>query len=106
MLEAREGKAVCTGDLIKMGRFVLENNYFEFNDDVKKQISGTAIGAKFAPPYTYIFMDDLESELLQSQSLQPLGWVRCIDDIFIIQTHGKDKLKKFLDDLDSLDQKA
>ena len=36
MLEAREGKAVCTGDLIKMARFVLENNYFEFNDDVKK----------------------------------------------------------------------
>ena len=84
MLEARERKAVSTGDLVKMVRFVLENNYFEFNDDVKKQISGTAIGTKFATPYTCIFMDDLESKLVQSQLLQPLVGVRCIDDIFII----------------------
>ena len=46
-----------------MARFVLENNYFEFNGDVKKQISGTAIGTKFAPPYACIFMDDLETNL-------------------------------------------
>ena len=43
MLEAREQKAVSTDDLVKMAHFVLENNYFEFNGDVKKQISGTAI---------------------------------------------------------------
>ena len=56
-------KAVSTDDLVKMARFVLENNYFEFNGDVKKQISGTAIGTKFAPPYACIFMDDLETNL-------------------------------------------
>ena len=31
-----------------MAEFVLKNNYFEFNEKVCKQISGTA---KFAPPY-------------------------------------------------------
>ena len=102
MLEAREHKAVSTEDLVKMARFVLENNYFEFNGDVKKQIPGTAIGTKFAPPYACIFMDDLETKLLQSQSLQPLVWFRYIDDIFFIWTHGNDKLEKFLDDLNSL----
>ena len=86
-----------------MARFVLENNYFEFNGDVKKQISGTAIGTKFAPPYACIFMDDLETKFLQSQSLQPLVWFRYIDDIFFIWTHGNDKLEKFLDDLNSFD---
>ena len=85
-----------------MARFVLEN-YFEFNGDVKKQISGTAIGTKFAPPYACIFMDDLETKFLQSQSLQPLVWFRYIDDIFFIWTHGNDKLEKFLDDLNSFD---
>ena len=60
MLEAREHKAVSSEDLAKMVRFVLENNYFEFNGDVKKQISGTAIGTKFAPPHVCIFMDDLK----------------------------------------------
>ena len=99
MLQVREHKAVSTEDLVKMARFVLENNYFEFNGDVKKQISGTAIGTKFAPPCACIFMDELETKFLQSQSLQPLVWLRYIDDIFFIWTHGKDKLEMFLDGL-------
>ena len=86
-----------------MARFVLENNYFEFNGDVKKQISGTEIGTKFTPPYAYIFTDELETKSLQSQSLQPFVWFRYIDDIFFIWNHGKDKLEKFLDDVNSLD---
>ena len=49
MLQAREHKALSTEDLVKMVRFVLQNNYFEFNGDFKKQISGTVIGTKFAP---------------------------------------------------------
>ena len=36
MLEAREHKAVSTDNLVKMARFALENNYLEFNGDVKK----------------------------------------------------------------------
>ena len=38
ILEAREHKVVSTDDLVKMAHFVWENNYFEFNSDVKKQI--------------------------------------------------------------------
>ena len=96
-------RPVSTDDLVKMAGFVLENSYFEFNGDVKKQISGTAIGTKFAPPYTCIFMDELETKFLQSQSLQPLVWFRYIKDIFFIWTHGKDKLEKLFDDLNCFD---
>ena len=32
-------------------REALDNNYFQFSDKVYQQISGTAIGKKFAPPY-------------------------------------------------------
>ena len=103
MLEAREHKPVSTEDLVKMARFVLENNYFEFNGDVKKQISGTVIGRKFALPYTRISMDNLETKFLQAQSMQPLVWFRSIDGIFFIWTRGNDKLEKFLGDLNSFD---
>ena len=48
-------------------------------------------------------MDKLETMFLQSQSLQPLVWFRYIDDIIFIWTQGKDKLEKFLDDLNSFD---
>ena len=50
-LDNRENKSISTEDLIKMARFVLQNNDFEFNGIVKQQISGTAIGTKFAPTY-------------------------------------------------------
>ena len=39
-----------------MTRFVLENNYFEFNSDVIKLTSETAIGTKFAPLLTLIYL--------------------------------------------------
>ena len=43
-----------TKDLVKMAEFIPRNNYFEFNSNLKHQISDTAIGTKFAPPYACI----------------------------------------------------
>ena len=47
-------KIVPTEDIIKMADFVLKNNLFEFDCEFYQQISGTAIGTKFAPPYACI----------------------------------------------------
>ena len=52
---AFDNKSIPTEDLEKMTEFVLNNNYFEFNLNVKHQISGTATGNKFAPPNHYGF---------------------------------------------------
>ena len=54
-----------------MDEFVLKNNYFELNGKVKKQILGTAVGTKFAPPYACIFMDQDETEFLKTQKHKP-----------------------------------
>ena len=67
VLDRREEKKISTEDLVKMAEFVLKNNYFEFNGQVKHQISGTAIGTKFAPTYACIFMDEIETKFLQTQ---------------------------------------
>ena len=66
-LDNRENKSVSTKDLIKMACFVLQNNYFEFDGIFKQQISGTAIGSKFALTYACIFMDKLETGFLNTQ---------------------------------------
>ena len=71
MLEAREHEAVSTDEFVKVVRLVLENN-FEFDGEVKKQISGTAIGTKFVPSSACIFMDELKIRFLQPQSQEPL----------------------------------
>ena len=47
-----------------MAEFVLKINYCEFDSKVKRQISDTAIGTKFAPPYVCIFMDKVKWEFL------------------------------------------
>ena len=89
-----------------MAEFVLKNNYFEFNGKVKKQLSGAAIGTKFAPIYASILMDKLESDFQKSQGLTPLLWYRYIDDVFFIWTHGEEKLlslASFINDLNSYD---
>ena len=84
-----------------MAEFVLSNSFFEFNSDTFQQISGTAIGNKFAPPYACIYMDQVEQKFLATQINQPLIWLRYIDDIFFIWTHGEKELERFMSSFNS-----
>ena len=54
-LDRRRKKKMSTEDLVKMAEFVLKNNCLEFDRIVYQQVSGTAIGAKFTPPYACTF---------------------------------------------------
>ena len=87
---------ILTIELIRMADFVLKNNYFEFKGQIKQEISGIAIGTKFAPPYACLFIDKIETAFLETQELQPLVWFRYMDDIFFIWTHGEQELQAFL----------
>ena len=71
-LDNIEVKKIPKKGLVKKAEFVLHNNYFKFNGSIKQQLSVTAIGTKFAPPYVCIFMDKLETNFLKTQTLQPL----------------------------------
>ena len=52
--------------IVKIAEFVLKNNIFEFNGMVKQQIAGTTIVTKFAPPYSSIYMNEVETEFLKT----------------------------------------
>ena len=91
-LNERETPGVPTEELIKMADFVLKNSFFEFNGEMKRQKSGTAIGTKFAPPYACIVLDAIETEVLASQYLRPFLWLCYIDDTFFIWTYGEKTL--------------
>ena len=51
-----------------MAQFVLNNNFFEFNNDIFQQISGRTIGTKF------IFMDQIETKFLRIQNHKTMVW--------------------------------
>ena len=100
--EALEKRDIKKIPLVKRAEFVLNNNIFEFNSKVYQQKSGAAIGTKFAPPYACIYVDEVEQKLLlQMQSEKLLIWLRYIDDIFLIWTHGEQEIFKFLKHLNS-----
>ena len=82
-LDKSLSKKIPTDDLIRMAEFGLSNS------DTFQQISGTAIGTKFAPPYACIYMDQVEQKFLAMQINQPLIWLRYIDDIFLYGLMGK-----------------
>ena len=85
-------------DLLKLG---LENNDFTFDEKWYLQISGTAMGKKFAPNYANIFMAKWEREALKKCKQQPLVYFRFLDDIFIIWTHSEDDFWEFFNILNN-----
>ena len=56
VLQDRVNKQIPTIDLVKMAECVLSNNCFKFSEKVFLQISGTAVGKKFAPRYACIYV--------------------------------------------------
>ena len=58
-LETRSNKSTSSNSLCDLASFILKNNYFE-NEELKyHQKRGFAIGTKFAPPYSNLFMAGL-----------------------------------------------
>jgi len=66
--------------LLQLAQFVLTMNNFTFEN-------------------ANLFMGLLETQYLNSTPLTPFTWVRYIDDIFLIWTHGQESLETFLQNL-------
>ena len=100
-LDGRENPGVAYDTLVGLASLVLENNHFEFNDRIYRQKLGTAIGTKFAPAYANLFMTRLEERFLEASADKPLVWMRFIDDVFFIRTHGEENSKSLINHLNS-----
>ena len=88
--------------LLKLLKLVLHSMSFSFNGDHYLQTGGTAMGTATAPNYANLFMDRFETKALANWPLKPMIWMRFIDDIFMIWTHGEDKLDEFITYLNSI----
>ena len=82
--------------LVELAEVVLKNNVFTLGKKTLKKLRGTAIGTKFAPPYSILFMAELEEEILREVMLKSYLWWRYLDDVFFIWKHGEEKLKEFI----------
>ena len=82
---------------------ILKKNNFSFNGGsyLKHQKHGTAKGTWMAPSFlpTSLWANYIEKNLLHWATHKPIIWWRYIDDIFTVSTHGKEKLIKFIDEI-------
>eukprot|EP00061_Rhincodon_typus_P007088 g28405.t1 len=75
--------------ILQLIRFILSHNIFTFI-----QTHGRAMGIRFAPQYTNIFVYSFAQDVFAAQSLRPTLYTRHIEDIFILWTHGEESLKQ------------
>ena len=87
---------LSANDMEHLLYFVLENNYFKFNNTVFRQRRGVAMGNHLAPPFAIIFMDQLEQRMLRTAIRQPEFFVRYVDDCLMAWLHGEEELERFL----------
>ena len=95
----RKEKYISTDTLCDLSEVVLKNNIFKFSKKIFKQKRGAAIGTKFAPPYSILFMAELEEAILKEADFKPNLWSRYIDDIIFLWEHGEEKLRSSINDV-------
>ena len=78
--------------IVNLLEMVLKKNNFQFNGNNYLQVGGTAIGTKAAPSFAVIYMGDFEDEFVYTYHLQPLLYLRYIDNIFMLWQHGLNEL--------------
>ena len=98
----RMEKYISSDTLCDLAEVVLKNSIFKFGKKTLKQKRGTAIGTKFALPYSILFMAELDEEILRKAEFKPYLWWRYIDAIFFLCEHGEEKLKSFIDNINKM----
>ena len=59
------------------------------------------MGTRTAPSYSSLFMGKFEKDFIDSYDVQPLLWLRFLDDIFMIRDDSEETLLRFLDKLNN-----
>ena len=100
-LKQKEVKDISTKRLCDLATIILKNNFFEIDEEVYHQLSGTATGMKFAPTCANLFVPGLEKKIFENTNFKLLLWVQYLDNIFCIWTEGLGRLQEFYQYLNS-----
>lgn len=88
-----------TSNLIEL---CLRSTFFNFIGDIYEQTCRIAMRSPLSSIIANLFMEDFETKALESSPLKPKLWKRFVDDTFVIWPHGRDTLKTFKQNLNSL----
>ena len=109
-LDERETKTVPTEFIVRLLELIQSNNIFQFNSELFSQQIGYAMGQRHVPHTANIFLDrkiyrkmnEIASQLLNSET-NPLHFMkRFLDDIFQIFLGTTKELQIFLDQINKI----
>lgn len=102
-LNLKQINGLKTETIIRLSRFVVQNNYFSYNDKFYHQIRGGAMGSPLtitmANCYMYFFEREIAKQVKNSNGI----FVRYIDDIFIAINWPTRHLSKEINRWNTLD---
>lgn len=87
-----------TDTLIDLLKVCLNNNYFQFEEKFYFQNSGLPMGSCLSSILSDIFMANFEESFIEQSVLKPNVWCRYVDDVFIIWSHGDEKMEEFFNE--------
>ena len=75
---------------------MLKDIIFTFGKKTLTQKRENSIGTKFAPPYSILFMVELEENIIKESEYKLYLWWRYTDEIIFFWERGENKLKSFI----------
>ena len=81
---------------------MLKDIIFTFGKKTLTQKRENGIGTKFAPPYSILFMVELEENIIKESEYKLYLWWRYIGNIFFLWEYSKNKLKSFIDKINKV----
>ncbi|XP_060517001.1 uncharacterized protein LOC132696254 [Cylas formicarius] len=88
--------------VIQLAEHCLKNTYFRYDGQLYRQTDGAPMGSSLSPAIGNLFMAYFEAQAIRESQLKPKLWIRYVDDIFILWSHGEAKLDHFLTYFNSL----
>lgn len=77
-------------EILQLLEICLTNNDFQFDNKAYLQMEGTAMGQRYALSYANIYMSEWERVALAKCPLQPVFYLRFLDDIIGVWVHGEE----------------
>ena len=95
-------KDIFPEDIIQLFHLCLTTSYFQWNHDFYEQLEGVAMGSPLSPVVANFFKERFENDALTSAIHKPSVRLRYVDDTFVIWSHGREKLDKFLNHINTI----
>ena len=70
-------------EFLNIIKFILNNNYFQFNEKFYHQIFGSAMANPISPIFADIVIEDMEIGSINKLNFKPAFYFRYVDDIIL-----------------------